>query len=357
MKPTLQTVADAVGVSRSTVSNAYGRPDQLSDSLRERIFQVAREMGYPGPHPTARVLRRGRVGAVGVLFTAALSYAFADPYSVLFLRGLAEAAETHRSGLLLLPVAGEDEETAGSLVREAVVDGFCVYCVPESHHAMRAARARGLPVVSAERPETGAEHARWVGIDEAAATWAAAAHVAALGHRRVAVVATWPEPRPQSAPRLFATADDVPYHISRERLRGYLAGLGAAGVDPCRVTLVQATGNSRAAGVAAAALALDRDPQPTAVLAISDELALGVLDLLADRDLTAGVDVSVVGFDDLPAAARAGLTTVRQPAEEKGRIAGNLLLAPGSDPTPARVELPTELVVRASTGPAPDQRG
>ncbi|HEY6596391.1 MAG TPA: LacI family DNA-binding transcriptional regulator, partial [Asanoa sp.] len=65
MRPTLRTVADAVGVSRSTVSNAYSRPDQLSPDLREKIFEAARRLGYAGPDPAARSLRRGRVGAIG----------------------------------------------------------------------------------------------------------------------------------------------------------------------------------------------------------------------------------------------------------------------------------------------------
>ncbi|MCM0678623.1 LacI family DNA-binding transcriptional regulator, partial [Micromonospora phytophila] len=104
MKPTLQAVADAVGVSRSTVSNAYCRPDQLSAALRERILQTARQIGYPGPNPTARSLRRGFVGAIGVLFTSQLSYAFTDPFAVRFLAGVAGAAERHGTSLLLVPL-------------------------------------------------------------------------------------------------------------------------------------------------------------------------------------------------------------------------------------------------------------
>ncbi|MEV1146151.1 LacI family DNA-binding transcriptional regulator, partial [Micromonospora sp. NPDC049799] len=107
MKPTLQAVADAVGVSRSTVSNAYCRPDQLSAALRERILETARQIGYPGPNPTARSLRRGVVGAVGVLFTSQLSYAFTDPFAVRFLAGVASAAERHGTGLLLVPLPAD----------------------------------------------------------------------------------------------------------------------------------------------------------------------------------------------------------------------------------------------------------
>src|SRR5206468_2989230 len=97
---TLQTIAERAGVSRSTVSNAYGRPDQLAPALRERILQIATDLGYPGPHPVARTLRRGRVGAVGLLFTEALTYAFRDPAAVLFLQGVAETLQSTDIGLL-----------------------------------------------------------------------------------------------------------------------------------------------------------------------------------------------------------------------------------------------------------------
>src|SRR5918992_2947480 len=92
---TLKTVATVVGVSPMTVSNAYNRPHKLSPALRERIFQTARELGYPGPDPAARSLRRGRAGSMGVLFGEALNYVFRDPMAVEFLRGLAEGTARH----------------------------------------------------------------------------------------------------------------------------------------------------------------------------------------------------------------------------------------------------------------------
>src|ERR1700712_5084955 len=98
---TLLAVAQDLGVSRATVSNAYNRPDQLSATLRERILARAAELGVAGPDPMARGLRRGRVGAVGVLVDESLSYAFSDPAAVLLLDGLARALEEDGLGLLL----------------------------------------------------------------------------------------------------------------------------------------------------------------------------------------------------------------------------------------------------------------
>src|ERR687894_2969814 len=108
-RATLKEVASELGVSPATVSNAYNRPDQLSSALRERVFETARRLGYPGPDPMARGLRRRRAGAVGVLYEDRLSYAFADPAEVLFLRGVSVATEEAGLGLLLLSGAPREE--------------------------------------------------------------------------------------------------------------------------------------------------------------------------------------------------------------------------------------------------------
>src|SRR5919108_902503 len=126
---TLQTIADAVGVSRATVSNAYNHPERLSDSVRERVLAAAHELGYPGPDPAARRLRQRRAGAVGLVFTEALSYAFSDAAAVAFLDGLATRCEEREAPLLLLPLAPSGAAASAS-VREAVVDALCAYSVP-----------------------------------------------------------------------------------------------------------------------------------------------------------------------------------------------------------------------------------
>lgn len=350
MKPTLQTVADAVGVSRSTVSNAYSRPDQLSPELRQQILDTARDLGYAGPNATARSLRRGRAGAIGVLFTATLSYAFIDPYAVRFLRGLAESAERHDTGLLLIPLSHDDNTSAAAKVREAVVDGFCVYCVPDWHHSRTVMKSMGLPIVVTEyRPEV---HDSSVGVDDRTACHQTAAHLLRLGHRRIAVLAVFDDVDgarlgPVPAPDIDRVAD----FEMRQRLFGIRDAVTEAGLDWSAVTVVNTVTNSRAAGSAAAAHVLDTSPRPTAVMGCTDLVALGTIDALTARGLSAGADVSVTGFDDIPEAATAGLTTVRQPAIDKGVIAGELLLDPPDEPADRHVLLPTELIVRATTGP------
>ncbi|WBB69489.1 LacI family DNA-binding transcriptional regulator [Micromonospora sp. WMMD812] len=352
MKPTLQAVADAVGVSRSTVSNAYARPDQLSAALRQRILDTAKAIGYPGPNPTARSLRRGFVGSIGVLFTSQLSYAFTDPFAVRFLAGVSAAAERHGTSLLLVPLPQAPGD-ARRAVENAAVDGFCVYCVGDETWALDAIRDRGLPyVTTAHRPDAEPTH-RYVGIDERDAARGIAAHVASLGHRRVALLGDTVLPDVPSGPLRLSKVGDVPHPTTHGRLAGFADAFAEVGVSWSDLTVLTAAGNDRGAAAAAVAGLLDRPDPPTAVLACSDVLALGVLDTLAARGPGAGPPVSVTGFDDIAEAAAVGLTTVRQPAEEKGRLAAELLLDPPADPAAGHVLLPTELVVRTSTGPAP----
>jgi DNA-binding LacI/PurR family transcriptional regulator len=341
---TLQTVAAAAGVSRSTVSNAYNRPDQLSAEVRERVLAIASRLGYAGPDAAARSLRSGRTWALGVLFTETLSYALSDPYAVEFLRGLASVTETHGTGLLLVPLDEVDIEAACAATRQAVVDGFCLECVDEASPVVDVILSRGLPMVTTTSPVD--REMAFVGIDERAAARSAAEHLARLGHRRVTVVV---DGRPPFDGDGFVSLEhavrDAVDHNAALRLLGFCDGLPGADLD-----VVAARRNSREDGRSVAAQILDRRDRPTAVLTVSDVLALGVLDALGQRALTPGREVSVVGFDDIRAAEDAALTTVRQPVYEKGRLAGLRLLEPDAVPDP-RVVLPTEVIVRASTGP------
>src|SRR3954469_3285145 len=142
--PTLATIAEAIGVSRMTVSNAYNRPDQLSPALRDRILETAKQLGYGGPDPVARTLKRGETGSVGVVLDYALTNAFTDPATVQFLHGVAAGCEEGARGMSLVPrISGRDAALVGS----AVVDGFVVYCVPEDDPRWDAIVTRKLPFV------------------------------------------------------------------------------------------------------------------------------------------------------------------------------------------------------------------
>jgi DNA-binding LacI/PurR family transcriptional regulator len=186
-----------------------------------------------------------------------------------------------------------------------------------------------------------------IGIDDEQAAAEAARHLVALGHRRIAVVAFGLARDDVTGPAGLERRARSPYAVSRGRLAGYGAALTDAGLAWADVPVIECAGSVRAEGRAAAERLLAGPDPPTAILATSDVLALGVLDAAGDR-------VSVVGFDDIPAAAAAGLTTVHQDHRAKGRAAAELLLAllrgePAAPPAP----LEHRLVVRATSAPPP----
>src|SRR3954451_24290274 len=142
------TVARAVGVSPTTVSNAYNRPHKLTPAPGERILATARDLGYAGPDPAARSLRRGRAGSIGLLFGEALTYVFEDPGAIEFLRGVAEGSARHNTALQIIAALDTHEQAgAESLIANAIVDGLVVWTLPDRHPLLRLARERNIPLV------------------------------------------------------------------------------------------------------------------------------------------------------------------------------------------------------------------
>ena len=355
-RATMTWVAEELGVSAMTVSNAYNHPERLSAALRERIFETAQRLGYPGPDPLGRGLRSGRAGALGVIYDNLLSYAFEDQAAVSFLRGVAAAAEEEGLGLTLVPATSRGERDASAIGR-TLADGFVVYSVANGDPVLEAALEWGLPAVTVDQPRV--EGVAFVGIDDEAAARAAAEHLVELGHRSYAVVSFGLGPNWRAGIADEERQRSSSYRVSRSRLEGFAAALAAGGVSWSDVPVYECPSSSKALGRDAAQVVLARAPMPTAVLATSDELALGVIEAARERGLSVPSDLSVVGFDDVHEAAIAipPLTTVRQDHAEKGLLAGRLLLAQlrGEEASSPGL-LPAQLVVRGSTARAPEGR-
>jgi DNA-binding LacI/PurR family transcriptional regulator len=344
---TLQTIADELGVSRTTVSNAFSRPDQLSAELRDRIHDAAQRLGYAGPDPLARGLRAGRVGAIGVLMTEPLAYALADPYTADLLVGLGDGVVgAEHTGLLLIPLPPGQEP--GPVIQRAVVDGFVAFILPDDHPSIAAVTARGLPLVTIDGPRL--PSVPFVTIEERRAARELAEHVLAQGHRRLLVLTFRVVDDEHTGPVDAQRLSRATYHVTRERLAGILDATSAAGLDDAEVA-IQEVGAQRIDLAQQAVLEQLGGPDaPTAIMALSDRLALGALDALTGRGVDVPGAVSVTGFDDLAPAAAAGLTTVHQPAIDKGRLAAQLLAGVAASPPDP---LPYRLVVRSSVGPPP----
>ena len=329
-KVTLQSIADQVGVSRMTVSNAFSRPDQLSAALRERILSAAEELGYSGPDPAARALARGRTGSIGLLLTDRLSVVISDALAGEFIAEVSDRLADHGMAATLLAPTEKDGVVEGGVA----MDGLLVYVCGSPGRQLEWARRRGLPIVTVDqRPIEGLPS---INVDDRTGGRLGAQHLVDLGHRRIGILT------------VRDTADET-----YDRMRGWHDVLDPLGIEPLvRKGVYLASEPS----YAAARDLLDRPDRPTGLLCASDAFALEVLRAAADLGLRVPEDLSVVGYDDsrVAATSRPPLTTIRQDVRAKGSLAVAALVRAINDPDsapPERVVLPAELVVRESTAP------
>ncbi|ROQ37159.1 DNA-binding LacI/PurR family transcriptional regulator [Frondihabitans sp. PhB188] len=316
-RPTLASVAKLAGVSASTASLAFNDSGPVSASTREKVLDAARTLGYAGPDPRARSLRRGRSGIVGVVLEESLRDAFRDPMNLAMLDGIADLTGPAGNSLLLLT-----ETAAGrSTLVDAPVDAAVLFgCSPVVDEKVAILLRRGIPVVAIEgRPIPGVLD---IGLDNREATRSLAEHLKGLGHSDVALVTLELDRdrrRSRVTQKLLARATS---HTALERVHGAREVFPAAGG---LTTLGSTVDEGRIAGLA---LLGDPETRPTAVIAQSDLLAVGVIRAAAELGLAVPGDLSVVGFDgvriDDPVAAE--LTTMVQPGFAKGQAAGRGIL-------------------------------
>ncbi len=342
---TLKDVANAVGVSHTTVSNAFNRPDQLSPKLRETIVAAARSMSYPGPNPAARMLRTGFARAIAVVWTDPMPHAFEDQAAASFLAGVAEACAERGLGLLLV----QGGESSSRSVQAAAIDGLIIYSMPKNDSTLQMVADRALPTVVVDQPII--PNIPFVGINDRAASRACAQHLKSLGHKRFAIVSLR---LGTDGYRGFVEPERLKnacFELSLRRIEGYLAVVGRNGSNSFAKIWECPHSLEEEGGIAAENL-LKLNPQPTAILAASDRLAIGVIETARRHQLRVPEDLSVVGFDDVPAAKliTPQLSTTNQPLREKGHLAiSSLLDGNGS----LRRKLPAKLVIRHSTAVCP----
>lgn len=332
--PTLNTVARAIGVSRQTVSNALNAPDKLSPATLALVEAEIRQQGYR-PNNRARCLRIQR--------SCLLGYCAPRPAEAIsgimdqFVRAITTAAERRGHHILLFSEGeGDDAPPMGvheDLFAHRVVDGFVISDTNLGDRRQQWFSDRRVPFAAFGRRWQQPEVGPWVDVDGAAGTEDAVAHVAAMGHRRIAYLG-WPDGS--------GTGDD--------RRSGWRRACAARGLD---TGLVATAENGIDEGHALAAGLLGLADPPTAFVCVSDGFAIGCLQAVRERGLEPGRDVAVVGFDDSPAAELPGigLTSVRQPVEEAGDAVVGMVTDVLDDPGYRHpgLLLPPTLVVRTSS--------
>src|SRR3712207_5660066 len=214
---TLAQVAELAGVSVMTASYTYNRPHRVSDQARARVLAAADRLGYAGPDPSARSLRRGSTRTLGVVMGEHLSYAFDDPQAVSFLAGIADVCADRGYGMTIVPITGAADDDVAR-VAGAAVDGFIVWTTSDDDPVVAAVRATRRPAVVHGGPA--AHGLELVTIDNRAAARAIGV-VAFAGAHRPAIVS-----QPLSRERIStvtsgAEITDVPFPVTRHRLEGY----------------------------------------------------------------------------------------------------------------------------------------
>ncbi|TPI79384.1 LacI family DNA-binding transcriptional regulator [Mesorhizobium sp. B2-8-9] len=344
----LADIAKAAGVSHGTASNVFSRPEIVRAEVRERVKAVAEQMGYAGPDPKGRLLRAGKVNAIGVATTEPLSYFFDDPFARVMMAGISETCDATGAGIALVSAA--NQEKLAWNIQSALVDGFVLFCIEGGSRLVDLTRERRLPFVALElgfQDETVSA----IGVDNVAGARLAARHLAELGHRRFAVLSLGFADNRTG----FVTPEVVRsavYTGTRDRLAGYFEELSRFGIDTAKVPVYETENEEKSTRAGLEAIFASGEP-PTAILAMSDRMALIAIDWLRARGLDVPGDVSIVGFDGVPdgALSTPPLTTIAQPITEIGRRAARMIL--DHDGAVRRETMGVEFVVRGSTGPAP----
>lgn len=337
---TIKDIARISGFSKTTVSFAFNDPSRIGRNTREKILKIAEELGYI-PDPVARNLSLRHHGTIGLLLPEVISFAFYNPYLSQIVQGIGAVCERENHSLTLIPPI---RESLMEGVRRAAVDGLITIGLEPGMEAVEFIHRRHLPFVAIDG-RVGGEFPV-VGIDDRRAAAQVMRHVLSLGHRRIAVVAFGSEPK-------LSTGS----HVKTQRMAGYKDALDEIDLTLKDHVMYSYAESSHNGGSKAALELLDDGHPPTAIIAMSDILALGILEAVSDAGLRVPEDISLVGFDDIPEArlVRPQLTTVSQPGYDKGRHAADTLMQLiANEQTSRHIILPTELVIRDSTSPALD---
>jgi len=341
MGVTIEDVARRAGVSVSTVSRVLNRKGRISQQTRQRVFDIARELEYP-VDPVQKAPRR-RTNTIGIMFNRRLGSLVSDPFYGLVMVGVEESLRQDGYQVFFSTLGERDEDIAAihGFASGRRVDGLILGGCDVDRECIDRIMSLGIPLVLVDN-NIASPKVPCVMTDNTAGAREAVEHLIHLGHEDIAFVSG-----PLAHSSLF------------ERYQGYRQAMEAHGL-PVRqelsVIYEDVSSFSVEGGFGAATRLMNRSRRPTAVFAANDPLALGVMKAALSLGLAIPRDLSIVGFDDVEAAAHTtpALTTVRVDKSELGRHAARLLselIDGGPDYAPYKIVVCTELIVRGSTRP------
>ena len=331
---TIRDVAAAAGVSTATVSRALRGLPNVDGETRERVKKIASSLDYV-ISPSASRLASGRTGSIAVVTPYIARWFFSE-----VIAGAESVMQQAGMDLLLMNVG--DYQNGGSRIPPTLrirrrVDGILIVALPPQDPDLESIVNLGMPTAMIGGVIPGID---CVVIDDVAAAREATEYLISLGHSRIALIS--------------GKSGAARFTAGSQRERGYRAVMAEHSLveDP----MLEVSGHFTIEGGESGMDALlNQLNPPTAVFAMSDEMAFGAIRSLRTHGLEPGRDVSIVGIDDHPMSSYLGLTTIAQPVADLGKKAGERLLVQlaGSDSLGGNdrvTQLPTELMVRSSTG-------
>ncbi|MCG8509807.1 MAG: substrate-binding domain-containing protein [Rhodospirillales bacterium] len=332
----MKELAARLSLTEGTVSRALNDYSDISESTRNRVRAMARELGYR-PSSLARRLAKGITETIGIVLPPGMAY-LSEPFLVQFIEGISRVlAERDRDLLVSAPHSDETEVDAfARLVTAGKVDGFVVFRTLTEDPRIDFLHAKKIPFVAHGRTRDPNGYA-WLDTDNVSAFRSAVDHLVELGHRRIG----------------FLEASET-LNFARLRKSGFLEGVEKHGVDSDPALIAESALTQESAFRAADRL-LHLPSRPTAILCTTDLMAIGAARAVRERGLAIGSDVSVIGYDGLPIGEffDPPLTTITQSIGDAGRRTAEMLLdlIDGADPQGMNELWPTHLIRRASDGP------
>jgi len=318
---TLKAVAKHLDVSTATVSNAFNRPSQLSQELREHILTECRRLGYAGPHAESRQLRTSKTKVIGVMLSNQLSYSFSDPVANQLLQGIAQIFGQAEYNLLVMP----SQKAATQLIGiDSFVEGFIVYGPPAADRMDDLLfHRKAIVTIDFEYPGLVS-----INIDNRKAAFSCAMHALSHKPKHPGILglrlmdSTWVE----------TIEDKTLYNefsnITVQRLRGYQDAAVASEIYIPESRIWSIPDNNHVYAYQAAQMALRQTPRPDLLICMSDRVALSTMAAARDMGLRVPEDLMITGFDGIEEAemSQPSLTTIVQPSVEKGRVAAEIFL-------------------------------
>lgn len=337
-KVTIVEVAEKAGVSLGTVSRVMNNDLHVAPETRERVSAVMREMGYVA-NRQARGLKGSRTNVIGVLAPD-----LGTGYIGEILHGIDAELAIHRFDLMLFTThrtAIKEANYVANMV-QGMVDGLLLILPRNPADYIGTLTSRNFPFVLIDHQGTG-KPCPAVGATNWQGGYNATEYLIKLGHKRIGFI-----------------TGSMDLGAAIDRLDGYKSALRVHHIPEDPRLIYEGT-FSQPDGYAGGSALLDLGDPPTAIFASNDVMAMGAMDAIRSRGLRVPEAVSIIGFDDIPQAAmvRPALTTVRQPLEEMGRLATQMLIDQLKNPEKeiGRIELPTQLILRDSTLSPKDRTG